>query len=346
VDGIVTPHGELPLPAFLPDATRGTVRGVDPGDVAAAGIRGLVMNSLWLSQSPGASVIRAAGGLHRFSGWDGPIVTDSGGFQVYSLAALSDVGRDGFRYAFTAGDKRRLLTPEKAVETQVRLGADIVFCLDYCTHPNAPRSQQQESVATTLEWAARGRKAFDEMTTEPRPLLFSVVQGGAEDDLRRACAEELAAIGFDGYGFGGWPVAEGGGLVEEVALVASLLPEDKPRHALGVGTPENVARAHSAGYQLFDCALPSRNGRRGRVYVRVPGSDISDDKFSRVLTLTDERFSRDDRPIEEGCACPACARFSRAFLCHLFRSDDALGRRLATLHNLRFYADLTTALAQ
>jgi queuine tRNA-ribosyltransferase len=354
--GLLTGHGELRLPAFLPDGTRGVVKAVGPQDLPAAGIRGLMVNSLHLAHSPGIRAIQAMGGLHRFMGWDGPIATDSGGFQVYSFLTgktpLATISDRGFAYRLPPLQRKRLLTPEGAVENQLRLGADIVFCLDYCTHPAGSASVQAESVELTLAWAARGKRAFlahleAHPPSGPPPLLFGVVQGGNSEELRRRCAEGLLAIGFDGFGFGGWPANEEGRLLESVGLVSSLLPRESPKHALGIGRPESVVAAWEQGYRIFDCTLPTRTARRGLVYTLEPGARPSaDGRFYSLLDLRNPRWTRDGRPIDPACDCPCCTRFSRAYLCHLFQLEEALGLRLASLHNLRFFSSLVDGLHQ
>jgi queuine tRNA-ribosyltransferase len=345
-----TAHGELQLPAFLPDATRGVVRTVSPQDLPAAGVRALMVNSLHLAHSPGIRNIQQLGGLHAFMGWDGPIATDSGGFQVYSFLAgktpLASISERGFTYRLAAQDRRRLLTPEAAIENQLRLGADIIFCLDYCTHPSAAPATQLESVRLTLAWAARSKAAFLAQLQRrppqgPTPLLFAVVQGGDSEDLRKRCAEGLLEIGFDGFGFGGWPADREGRIVDSVGLVARLLPPASPKHALGIGRPESIVAAWGEGYRLFDCTLPTRNARRGLVYRRTEGiAPSANERFYTVLDLTDRRWTRDTRPIDEACDCPCCSRFSRAYLCHLLNLAEPLGQRFATLHNLRFFSAL------
>ena len=346
-----TRHGGLPLPAFLPDGTRGVVRTVDGVDLARSSVRGVMVNTLHLGETPGTEAVRAAGGIHRFMGWDGPVVSDSGGFQAYSLqlapGKLAKVTADGFSYRLKPGARRRLLTAERCVHQQLRLGSDVIFCLDECTHPGAPAEVQRESVERTLRWARLGRATLEQELPRrghDHPLVFAVVQGGMDHDLRRRCAEGLLEIGFDGFGFGGWPIDDRGRLVEMVAEVADLLPADVPKHALGIGRPENIIAAYRAGYTMFDCTLPTRNARRGAVYV-FTGEAIGDDAgFYRQIRVDGERFRRDARPIEETCDCATCTHFSRAYIAHLFAIGDGLGLRLATLHNLRFYTRLMEAL--
>ncbi|HEY4028433.1 MAG TPA: tRNA guanosine(34) transglycosylase Tgt [Candidatus Dormibacteraeota bacterium] len=341
-----TAHSALHMPAFLPDATRGVVRNVDSQDLLAVGVPGLMVNTLHLSRTPGVSIVAKLGGVHSFMGWQGPVAADSGGFQVMSLVAaaknLARVSRQGFTYRFQPTQEFKQWTPERCLDAQLRLGADILFTLDYCTHPDAPPALQTESVELTIDWARRTKRLYEERTAErgSRPLLFAVVQGGSDSALRRRCAEALLEIGFDGYGFGGWPISDDGRLVEMVREVAELLPPAVPKHALGIGSPDNVRDAWRAGYSLFDCSLPTRNARRGKLYVRDDGAA----RGYAVMAAGDERWLRDQRPVEEGCDCPCCRTVSRAYLAHLFRIEDALAPRLATLHNLRFYRRMLDAL--
>ena len=355
---LVTAHGVLPLPTFLPDATRGVVRSLDAADVANTGIPGLMVNALHLSSNPGASVISEAGGIHKFSGWNGPVASDSGGFQVYSLlhdaSGLATVTRKGFSYRFDPGQSSRLLTPERCARIQHRLGADIAFCLDHCTHPEAPAEEQRQSVSNTVEWAGRFKMEMSRLTDTAKPartgpLLFAVIQGGASANLRKECVEKLQPLGFDGYGFGGWPTDGSGELVDMVGQVAEMAPAGAPLHALGIGSPENLVAAYRLGYDLFDCVLPTRDARHKRLYAfrkGAEGSKLEGRDFFEKVYIGDRRHVRDHSPIEEGCDCHCCQRHSRAFLHHLFRVGDHLALRLATIHNLRFYARLTGMLGR
>jgi queuine tRNA-ribosyltransferase len=386
-----TTHGRLDLPAFLPDATRAVARGLTASDLRACGIQGLMVNALHLAGSPGTSLIRAAGGVHRFMGWPGVIASDSGGFQAYSMLAGKPAGdvRGGVRGVSDEGivlrlpgrARTELLTPEKSIRQQLRLGADILFCLDQCTHPLAPAEIQHESVRRTIAWARRCRATLDETwetasaraardtrareemegpghgrhaETEPapspipsRPLLFAVVQGGNDRALRRACCEELAGIGFDGYGFGGWPVDERGELLEMVAFIAQQLPPGSHMHGLGIGKPDTLVAAWRAGYQLFDCVIPTRDGRHGRLFrfrEDPAASHLEGRTFYDEIAISDARFVRRMTPVEPGCRCPLCDHHPASYLHHLFRIRDTAGPRLATMHNLVFYARLIHAL--
>ncbi len=345
-----TPHGALPLPAFLPDATQGVVRALDAADLRACGVQALQTNAFHLMQKPGTSTIQALGGLHRMMGWDGPIVTDSGGFQAYSLirqnpraGRLSD---RGLAFQPEGAARKFQFTPEKSVQLQFRYGADIVVCLDDCTHPEDPLEEQEKSVRRTIAWARRGRAEFDRLVQEKRlapgerPLLLAVVQGGTSRALRRQCAEELLAIGFDGYGYGGWPLDGAGNLLEEVfAYLRELIPQQFPLHALGVGHPQHVATCVRLGYGLLDSVMPTRDARHGRLYVWNGPAGLHGDWFS-YLYAGDNRHIKAAGSVSPYCDCPACTHYSLGYLHHLLKVGDGLYQRLATMHNLRFYTQL------
>lgn len=355
---LATPHGRIPLPTFLPDATRAVVKSVDAADLEACGVCALMMNALHLAVQPGAGAVARLGGLHGFAGWRRPIVTDSGGFQIFSLlrenSRYGSVSSKGFVYRPGGAAARRLITPKKSIRQQMRFGADILFCLDQCTHPEDPREVQLESVRRTISWARECRAEFErrlEQKSEERqrPLLYAVVQGGSELDLRRRCIDSLLELGFDGFGFGGWPISDDGELVDTVLRVAEMVPADLPLHGLGIGKPENLVAAWRGGYQTFDCSYPTRAARRRQLMVaRGPWEQLalSDHDFYEVLYLQDKRFYRDGRPLDPECSCLACRRYSRAYLQHLFRIDDSLANRLATVHNLTFYSRLVSSLSE
>lgn len=348
-------HGTLHFPVFMPDATFGAVRTVDSRDLEKAGIEAVVMNTFHLMQRPGSSTIQALGGLHRMSGWDRPIITDSGGFQAYSLIRQnSKFGRmdeRGISFQPDGSSRKYLLTPEKGIQLQVSYGADVVICLDDCTHVDAPRSEQEISVERTISWAKRTRNEFDKLVAQKnlsgmdRPLIFGVIQGGGELDLRKRCAEALLEIGFDGFGFGGWPLDREGQLLNDVlAYTRSLIPPQFPLHALGIGHPHNVVAGYNLGYGIFDCAMPTRDARHGRLYAYTtpPGIDggLTGD-WLKYLYINDERHIKANLPAHPYCDCPLCTRYSLGYLHHLFKLNDSLYLRLATLHNLRFMTQLT-----
>ncbi len=352
-DPLVTRRGTLPVPTFLPDATRAGVRGVTSEDLRDIGVEGVVVNAFHLLRRPGARVVQAAGGLHRFMGWDGPILSDSGGFQVWSLIRQDPsrgVIRDNeviFREPQTG--EKWTLTPERVIRLQFQLGSDIVVCLDDCTDADAPEAEQERAVERTVRWARRCREEFDRQVAQRRsgqpPRIFAVVQGGGVEALRRQCAAALAEIGFDGYGFGGWPLAGDGTLLTDaLRWVAESLPADAPKHALGIGRADHVVAAFALGYSVFDCALPTRDARHGRLYAFRPGwasrRPSPGDDFFRAVRIHDADYRVAHAPIEDGCDCPVCSRLSAAYLHHLFKVGDVSAERLATLHNLRFYVRL------
>ena len=341
------------MPTFLPDATRAGVRAVSSDDLRRVGIEALVVNAFHLLRRPGARVIQSAGGIHRFMDWDGPILSDSGGFQVWSLIRQDPnrgVIRDNeviFREPST-GEKWNL-TPERIIGLQFQLGSDIAVCLDDCTDADAPEAEQERSVERTVRWARRSREEFDRQVAERKlddpPQIFAVVQGGGSEVLRRQCATELASIGFDGYGFGGWPLdADSALLAGPLGWVAQSLPPEAPKHALGIGRPDHVVTAFELGYSIFDCALPTRDARHGRLYAFRTGwadrAPSSGDHFYRAVRIHDPEYRVDHMPVEDGCDCPLCAKHSAAYLHHLFKVGDVSAERLATLHNLRFYVRL------
>lgn len=346
-----TNHGNMKLPIFLPDATRGLVRAIDSSDLEDCKIEGVVVNTLHLSSKPGNSTIQHHKGIHNFMDWHNPIVSDSGGFQVFSMIFESKMGSispKGFTYQLDKKDKKRQLTPQKCIQVQFQIGADIIYCLDYCTHPEMDNRTQNESVDYTIKWAKECKKEYERLLAEKkgsfkRPLLFAVVQGGNNSALRTKCAEALLEIGFDGFGFGGWPIADDGRLVDMVSFVSSLIPSNYPKHALGIGKPENLVKAYDAGYNIFDCVIPSRDARHKRLYVFnepiTSYHSLMGDFYSNIY-IQDEKYIKDMRPIDELCDCITNNRYSRSYLNHLFDIGDSSSLRLATIHNLRFYTKL------
>jgi len=346
------------LPIFLPDATLGYVRAVDSLDLQGVGIQALVMNTFHLMQKPGSSTIQAFNGLHRFADWPGLIITDSGGFQAYSLihqnAQYGSLTDKGILFRPEGKDRKFILSPEKSVQLQISYDTDVVICLDDCTHVDAPREEQELSVRRTLDWARRCKDEYqrqmDQRQMDPadRPLIFGVIQGGGYPDLRRECAEGLLEIGFDGFGYGGWPLDGEGKLLEEiVGLTRELVPAELPMHALGIGHPLNLVKTHALGYEIFDCALPTRDARHGRLmrFTLPPESSLSGEDWLEFIYISDKKHIKDTRPISEYCDCPVCTHYSLGYLHHLFKTGDWLYQRLATLHNLRFMTQLTERLA-
>jgi len=344
-----TRHGTVHLPAFFPDATRAVVRTLDAGDLEACGVQGLIVNTFHLAYAPGVGLIKSQGGVHPFVGWDRPIISDSGGFQAMSMirenaryGRISDRGIT-FTNVDVQGGKKLKLTPEKCIQMQFDLGTDIIMCLDDCPSPDADLDQVAEAVRRTISWARGCKDEFERECerrelSEGRPLLFGIIQGGYGKHLRWECAEALIEIGFDGYGFGGWPLDESGALAEStLEYTARLMPDGLPKYALGVGNPAAVVRCAAWGYDLFDCVLPTRDARHRRLYCFDPGPDPFAYSF---LYIGDDRYKRDPRPVSELCDCLCCTRYSRSYVHHLFDIGDALAQRLATIHNLRFYVQL------
>ena len=319
---VLTAHGEVLTPAFLPVGTRGTVKAMAPWELEQIGFDMLLANTYHLYLRPGCDLIAEAGGLHSFMGWRRPILTDSGGFQVFSLSPTLRVEEEGVRFRSIYDGGEHLLTPEIAVRAQEELGSDIAMVLDHCVSYPSTRRTAEEAVGLTLRWAARSRAA----ATSGRTALFGIVQGGTYPDLRAVSARETADMGFAGYGIGGLSVGEPrSAMLECLETQTAILPEDSPRHLLGIGDPEGITAAVALGVDLFDCVLPTRMARNGVALTR-----------QGRMNLRHARYRRDLRPLEEGCPCPACAGFSRAYLRHLHTLNEMLGHRLLTWHNLAF----------
>ena len=334
---IQLPHGDIHLPIFLPDATRGVVRTVDSSDLEACKIEAVVMSTYHLMQNPGSSTIQALGGLHQMAGWRHPIITDSGGFQIYSLIRqnprFGSLSNKGATFKIEGKARKYNLTPEKSIQLQMSYGADIVICLDDCTHVDDNDSIQQESVRRTIDWARRSKAEYTRLTEEKKlqpsqvPRIFAVIQGGGVLDLRKLCAEALQEIGFDGYGFGGWPLDSQGNLLADIlGYTRSLVPDQYPLHALGVAHPANIVSCYRLGYNMFDGAMPTRDARHGRLYSVDP----------TYVYIYDIRHLKTNGPISNDCDCLTCTRYSLGYLHHLFKIGDNLAPRLATIHNLRF----------
>lgn len=337
-------------PLFLPDATYGVVRATDAVDLEQAGVRMLMVSAFHLMQRPGTGTVTALGGIKAMMGWRGLAATDSGGFQAYSLIRenprYGKITDEGLVFVPEDGDKKIQLTPERSIQTQMRLGADLMFCLDDCTHPGEPREEQARSVRRTIAWAKACKAAFAlavemrRLDAGARPLLFGVIQGGRDADLRRACAEALIETGFDGFGYGGWPLDADGALVADMlALTRELVPATLPMHALGVGHPASVAACHRMGYRMFDSALPTRDARRGRLYrFRTDDPDLARPakEWLETVYIQDKVHLKQEAPLAQSCPGLCCRRYTTGYLHHLFRINDALFARLATIHNLAF----------
>jgi len=324
---IGTAHGRVETPAFMPVGTAGTVKGMRPTDVAATGAQIILANTYHLMLRPGAERVAKLGGLHKFMDWPGPILTDSGGFQVMSLAKLREIDAGGVTFRSHLDGSEYELTPERAIEIQHLLDADIAMVLDECTPFPVPEDEARRSMELSLGWAERCKDAF---TARPGRGLFGIVQGSVYPGLRRHAAEALLAIGFDGYAVGGLAVGEGQSEMFRVLdETVPALPKDRPRYLMGVGTPADLLGAVKRGIDLFDCVLPTRSGRTHQAFTR-----------GGTVNLRNARHLDDLRPLDSACACTACTRHSRAYLHHLARAGEMLGAVLLTEHNLRYYADL------
>ena len=322
-----TAHGDVPTPAFMPVGTKATVKSVEPDELRALGTEIVLCNTYHLHFRPGAETIRELGGLHEFMGWDGPILTDSGGFQVFSLRDTILVRDDGgvtFRSVYDGQAER--FTPELAARVQAELGSDIAMSLDVCAPAGCPPAELAEAVRLTTLWATRQSQA----PRAPGQLLFGIAQGGADHELRRRSIAEVTELALDGYALGGLAIGESRDVMfETTAWAADLLPADRPRYFMGIGDPEGILEVVERGIDMFDCVLPTRTARTGSALT-----------WEGRLNLRNARHARDPWPLDESCPCPACTRFSRAYLRHLVNQQELLGHRLLTLHNLRFVLDL------
>ena len=323
-----TAHGDIPTPAFMPVGTKATVKALHPDEVRALGAHVVLGNTYHLHFRPGEDVVAGLGAIHGFSGWDGPVLTDSGGFQVFSLRdtilALDDAGVT-FRSVYDGSIAR--FTPESVVEIQRKLGSDIAMCLDVCAPAAADRAELERAVRITTRWAARQA----EIEPTPGQLRFGIAQGGTDDALRRQSIDDIVALPFDGYALGGLAVGEErAATFETVGWSAPLLPADHPRYFMGIGDPVGILEVVARGIDLFDCVLPTRMARTGSAIT-----------WSGRINLRNAAFATDPAPLEEGCGCPACARFTRGYIRHLVTQSEILGLRLLSLHNLWFVLDLT-----
>ena len=322
-------RGEVRTPAFMPVGTAATVKAMKPADVRASGSDIILGNTYHLMLRPGAERVARLGGLHAFMGWNGPILTDSGGYQVLSLAERTTVNEEGVEFASHLDGSRHMLSPERSMEIQRLLGSDIVMAFDQLVPTSAPSDEQAAAMERSVRWARRSRDAFD-----GAGALFGIQQGGLDEALRRASAGALVDIGFEGYAVGGLAVGEG---QEEMFacldFAAPMLPQDKPRYLMGVGKPDDIIGAVERGIDMFDCVLPTRSGRTGQAFTA-----------EGPVNIKNARFAEDEAPLDPSCGCPVCATWSRAYLHHLVRSGEILGAMLMTEHNLYFYQQLMAGL--
>ena len=328
---IRTPRGDIRTPAFMPVGTAATVKAMLPGSVRATGADILLGNTYHLMLRPTAERIAHLGGLHRFMNWDRPILTDSGGFQVMSLAALRKLTEEGVRFSSHYDGSKHMLTPERSIEIQKLLGSDIVMCFDECPALPATDAEVAKSMALSMRWAQRSRDAFGD---RPGHALFGIMQGGVNPALREESATALKAIGFDGYAVGGLAVGEGQAAMFGVLDYATdMLPADQPRYLMGVGKPDDIVGAVVRGIDMMDCVLPSRSGRTGQAWTR-----------RGQVNMRNARHIDDPRPLDADCTCPACANYSRAYLHHVLRSQEIIASMLLTWHNLHYYQQLMQGL--
>ena len=320
-------HGRVDTPAFMPVGTYGTVKAMSPEELRAIGAQLVLGNTFHLWLRPGLDVIARHGGLHRFMGWDGPILTDSGGFQVFSLGALRKISEEGVQFASPVNGDRLFLTPEESMRIQQVLNSDIAMVFDECTPYPATEAEARQSMELSMRWAARCKTAFRSSNA-----LFGIVQGGVYPELRARSVGQLVEIGFDGYAIGGLAVGEPKEERRRI-LETTRLPEDRPRYLMGMGTPEDLIEAVTAGIDLFDCVLPTRNARNGWLFTRHGD-----------LKIRNARHRDDTSPLDADCACYTCRHFTRAYLYHLQKANEILGARLNTLHNLHYYQELMRTL--
>lgn len=322
-----TPRGNVRTPAFMPVGTAGTVKAMMPESVRAAGADIVLGNTYHLMLRPGAERIGRLGGLHRFMNWSGPILTDSGGFQVMSLAGLRELTEQGVTFRSHIDGSQHEITPERSIEIQRLLGSDIVMAFDECPALPAERGRIEESMLLSMRWAKRSREAFGD---RPSQAIFGIQQGGLEVDLRQESARYLRTIGFDGYAVGGLAVGE-----EQQAMfgildhVPGMLPVDRPRYLMGVGKPDDIVGAVKRGIDMMDCVLPSRSGRTGQAFTR-----------RGTVNIKNARHANDPSPLDEGCSCPACRNYSRAYLHHVFRSGEIISSMLLTWHNIHYFQEI------
>lgn len=345
------------FPLFCPDATRGVVKGIDSQDLIKAKIKGVVVNTYHLMIQPGVKTLKKIGGIKKFMNWNRIVISDSGGFQLLSLIyqnpKLGKINNKGVVfYQGTKGEKGVFFfTPEQSIKVQFAINSDIMICLDDCPSRNAKEKELKLSVKRTIEWAKRSKEEYlkqlqkHKIKKQERPLLFAVIQGGNNKKLREECARELINIGFDGYCFGGWPLKEKGKLDTRILnFTAQLMPENKPRFALGVGDPKAIILGTKMGYQIFDCVIPSREARHQKIYeFLAPPEKINPFEKKKIFSyfyISKKRFCKDLNPLSKFCDCYACKNYTRAYLYHLFKIKDPLAWRLATIHNLRVYSQV------
>jgi queuine tRNA-ribosyltransferase len=330
-----TNHGVIETPVFMPVGTQATVKALSPEEVKAAGAQIILGNTYHLYLRPGCRIVGRFGGLHRFMHWDRSILTDSGGFQLFSLSKLRTLTEEGYAFQSHIDGSRHMLTPEKSIEVQACLNSDVLMCLDQCLEYPATHDQATAALELTTRWAARCKTVWQEHT-QRKNSLFGIVQGGMYADLRRRSAEEIAAIGFPGYAVGGLSVGEPKELMMEMAgCTLPLLPEDRPRYIMGVGTPEDLVALVALGADMFDCVMPTRNARNGQLFTE-----------QGTINICNARFREDEGPVDPSCDCYTCRHYSLAYLRHLYTAREILAYRLNTIHNVHYYVNLVKAMRE
>lgn len=329
---LFTDHGEIPTPVFMPVGTQATVKTLSPQEVSQAGAKIILGNAYHLYLRPGVEIVKIAGGLHRFANWNGAMLTDSGGYQVFSLAALNKISDEGVKFQSHIDGSYHFFTPEKVIEIETGFGADIIMCLDVCSPYPCEKGRAATDNARTIAWAERSKTYFEQVGTGHgyRQFLFPIVQGSTYEDIRTLSAKRLVELDMPGYAVGGLSVGEPVAAFRELAdYTVGLLPVDKPRYLMGTGTPEDLLYSVGIGYDMFDCVLPTRNARNGQLFTR-----------RGKLNLRNACYADDFTPPDEECECFTCRNFTRAYLHHLFIAEEILGLRLASIHNTHFYQDL------
>lgn len=347
---LITAHGVVNTPFFMPIATRGAVKNISVEELKKMGAEIILSNTYHMMLTPGLGVIREAEGLHKFMNWKGPILTDSGGFQVFSLAKHRKITEQGVEFIDPVWNQKYYLTPERAIDIQLLLGSDIIMVLDECPEYDSPKEYYAQSVERTTRWAKRCKDYFErkvDMKKEKRPLLFAIVQGGPYKDLRQKSAKDLVKIGFDGYAIGGSDTVKAPDkMFESLKHSLKFLPQDKPRYYMGVGYPSDIAKSVQMGVDMFDCVIPTREARHGRMFVwnelgdRNKESGINKNNFYQEMNILKSEYKADMDPIDRNCQCYACKNYSRAYIHHLLKTEENLGLRLVSIHNLQFYLDL------
>lgn len=330
---VVTDHGTIRTPVFMPVGTQGTVKAVEQRELVDIGAQIILANTYHLALRPGPTILEQAGGLHRFMRWDNPILTDSGGYQVFSLTELRKIEHDGVTFQSHIDGSRHRFTPASVIDMQRSIGSDIMMILDECPPADCGFDYARRSHELTLQWAREAREHLEhgEPRYEHAQAAFGIVQGNVFEDLRAQSAQGLMELGFDGYAIGGLAVGEPAEVMYRITDgVTDILPADRPRYLMGVGTPVNIVESIARGVDMFDCVMPTRNGRNAMVFTR-----------DGPLTIKKERYLDDQHPIDEACGCYACRTFSRSYICHLFRAKEILALQLASIHNLAFYLELT-----